>query len=110
MSPLVIIQLIAVALPLLTQLILFVEDQVKQAQANGVITDATGANKKTAVLTLFGQLWSTLATSGAGSKVLQLPTDQMSNLLSQLIDGVVGTFNVLGIFTKSTPAILSPVV
>ena len=100
MDPLSIVQLVIVALPLLTQLIQYIEDLVNNAGA----TSVTGTQKKDAVTTLFGQLWSGLQVSGAGSKVLTIPSTQIAPIVSQLIDGVVATFNTLGIFKKATPA------
>lgn len=98
MNPLVIVQLIAVAIPLLTQLIQFVEDLVNNS---GIAT--SGADKKSAVVALFGQMWGQLASSGAGSKIFTIPADTMSSLVSGAIDSIVSTLNLLGIFKKSAP-------
>jgi hypothetical protein len=96
MNPLAIVQLVIVLIPLLTQLITWVEDLVKNS---GVA--ATGADKKATVLALFQQMWTTLSTSGAGSKLLQIPADQLTSAVSQLIDLIVAGLNAMGIFTKA---------
>lgn len=103
MSPLAIVQLIVVLIPLLTQLIQWIETLVN---SSGV--PATGAEKKDAVMTLFNQFWQSLSTSGAGDKIFQIPAEQMTTAVSQLIDFIVTGLNALGIFKTSTPVTPAP--
>ena len=103
MSPLAIVQLVVVLIPLLTQLIQWIETLVN---SSGV--PATGTEKKDAVMTLFNQLWQSLPTLGAKDKILQIPADQITNAVSQLIDLIVSGLNALGIFKTSTPVTPAP--
>jgi hypothetical protein len=96
-----IIQLVIALIPLLTQLIQWVEEMAAQAKANGVVV--SGTQKKDAVLAQLQTAWQAMTTSGAGSKIFQIPAAQISTIASTLIDGIVATFNALGIFKKAVP-------
>jgi hypothetical protein len=105
-SIMAIIQLVTLLLPLVQQVVQWIEDSVNQAKTSGTITTVTGADKKAAALTFIQQLWPTIAQTGTGAKVTAaLTPDQIVSTTSNLIDGVVGIYNTLGIFKKSTPAV-----
>jgi hypothetical protein len=104
-SILAIIQLAALLLPLIQQAVVWVEDMVNQAKANGTISTITGADKLAAALTFVQNLWPQIAATGTGAKIATLITpEQFTATATSLINSVVGIFNTLGIFKKSTPA------
>lgn len=113
MNPAIIVALIG-ALPLLLQLITSiisaVENAVSQAQANGTISaPVTGADKLTGALSLFQALWPAISSTGTGAKLAAVTTpDQLTQIVTDLINTSVAFFNQIGIFKKSTPAPAQP--
>ncbi len=91
MNPLVIIQIIAIALPLLLELIKWIEGQIPQAGA--------GAEKKATVISLFTEIWKNVSASDP--KLQPIPVELLQNLLGQTIDFFVGIFNLTGAFPKA---------
>ena len=104
-----IVQLAVLAIPFITQIIQTVEDMVNQAKASGTVTAVSGADKLSAALGFFQQLWPTLAQTGTGAKIVAvLSPQQITDAVTSLINGAVTMANSLGIFKNSTPAPAAP--
>ncbi len=99
MPALLIIQIIAIALPLLLELIKFVEDAVNRSEIT-----AAGAQKKDQVVTMFAQGWQQLVAADPSNKMFKYPIDQIVTTISPWIDQIVSVLNALGIFKKSGAA------
>lgn len=98
------------ALPLLFSLIQSIvtgiENAVNQAKANGTITEVAGPDKLAGALALFQQIWPMISSTGTGAKLAAATTpEQLSQLVTTLINGTVSFFNQVGIFAKSIGAI-----
>ena len=110
MDPISIISLIAVILPLVSQLIPVFTDLIKsivsvENQAQVAPAPVSGADKKATVLNVFNTLWTQLTANPPGkSKIFQLPATTVTPIVSSVVDLAVGFFNSVGIFKKATPA------
>lgn len=100
---LLIIQFIALAWPLVMQVIQMIQDAVAQAKANGTLTvQPASADKQAQALVLFQNLWPTIAQTGTGAKLVASTTpDQISSLINNLVPGLINGAVSIGNMFKS---------